>query len=174
MWSQCKFPFQAFAVLFRSVPCRVMILAHASVLRVCDQIHMRETWDAPRGPQTALCRCFPILLPSQWSPQYFQFLRTLLFSLLSILGLYCSTLCILPAAVTVKSCRKTDLKGVQWTHVPPSSGSAPSAGGERCPSLAFRYLGALLLPWSLPLWDDLGAGTQKERWKNAYFSLSCS
>ena len=62
LWSQYKFRFQAFAVL-RSVPCSVMILSHASVLRVCDQSHMRETWDAPRSPQTALCRCFPMLLP---------------------------------------------------------------------------------------------------------------
>ena len=37
-----------------------------------------------------------------------------------------------------------------------------------------RTWGPLLSAWSLPLWDDLGAGTQNERWKNAYFSLSCS
>ena len=35
-----------------------------------------------------------------------------------------------------------------------------------------RTWGPLLSAWSLPLWDDLGAGTQNERWKNAYFSLS--
>ena len=63
LWSQYKFRFQAFAALLRSVPCSVMILSHTSVLRVCDQIHMRGTWDAPRSPQTAVCRCFPMLLP---------------------------------------------------------------------------------------------------------------
>lgn len=137
LWSQYKFGFQAFAVLLRSVPCRGMILSHASILRVCDQIHMRETWDAPRSPQTALCSCFPMLLPLS------GLLRTLLFSLLSkILGLYYHTSCILATTMTVRGAAGRWGEGAQWTLVPPSSGSVPLAGGEGAPPLAFRYPGA--------------------------------
>lgn len=111
----------------------------------------QSLWSDPRegnlgctqGSTDSSVQVLPHAPPSQWSPQYFQFLRTLLFSLLSkILGLYCSTLCILPAAVTVRRAAGRQAEGVQWTRVPPSSGSAPPAGGEGTPPLAFRYLGA--------------------------------
>lgn len=128
-----------------------------------------------QGSTDSSVQVLPHAPPSQWSPQYFQFLRTLLFSLLSkILGLYCSTLCILPAAVTVRRAAGRQAEGVQWTQYHPLQALLlPLEEKVPLPWLLGTW-GPLLLPWSLPLWDDLGAGTQKERWKNAYFSLSCS
>ena len=56
-----------------------------------------------QGSTDSSVQLLPHAPPAQWSPQYFQLLRTLLFSLLSkILGLYCRTLCILPATMTVR------------------------------------------------------------------------
>ena len=152
-----------------------MILSHASVLRVCDQIHVRETWDAPRGPQTALCRCFPMLLPLSG-----------LLSISSSSGLSCSVFCpkswdftAVPYAYFLQLWRWEELQEDRQREF---SGHAyhPLQAlllqlEEKVPlPWLLGTWGPLLSPWSLPLWDDLGAGTQKERWKNAYFSLSCS
>lgn len=113
-----------------------MILAHASVLRVCDQIHMRETWDAPRGPQTALCRCFPCSSLSVVSsvfpvPQD----SPVQSSVPEILGLYCSTLCILPAAVTVRRLREDRQREFSGHTYHPLQALLPSGWRRRCPQL---------------------------------------
>lgn len=187
LWFQHQFSFQAFAVLFRSVPCSgqsgtwVVILSHTSVLRVCGQIHMWEAWDAPWSSQTALCSLSPTPLP----------LHRLL-SISSSLGLPCSVFWQKPGTLSPYLMRTScncdcEKKGQQEDREEELSGHLCTvfrlwSSDWRRRSLSLGVLGTLrplLSPWPLPPpWNDLGAGTQDKRGKHAYFSLlwapSCS
>ena len=121
-------------------------------------------------PQESTDSCVPLLPdapPSQWSPQYFRFLRTLLFNLLSkILGLHSHTLCKLPAAMTVRRAAGRQGEGAQWTPGHPLLALLLRLEAKVPLPWLCGALGPLLSPRSLPpLWDDLGAGSQNERWK---------